>query len=74
MMLDTTGSGILGSIFNVTDQGKRILKMVYTDGKIAVATGTYTKPEDVDWGGSTPYPEYIIFKKVNNIWKIDMFE
>lgn len=74
MMMDTTGSGILKSIFNETDQGIRTLKLVYTDGNIAVATGTYTVPEDVDWGSSSPYPEYIIFKKINNTWKIDMFE
>ena len=71
-MLNDTNSGILSTIFNITDQGKRTLTLVYTDNNIAIATGVFIPIED--WGSKTPYPEYIVFKKVDGVWKIDMFE
>ena len=60
---------ILSSIFNFQDQGMRTLSLVLATDDTAIATGTYTGE-----GDHTAYPEYIVFKKVDGVWKIDMFE
>ena len=38
-MLNDTSSGILSTIFNTTDQGKRTLTLVYANDNLAIATG-----------------------------------
>lgn len=73
-MQNDTCSGILSTIFNITDQGKRTLTLMYANDTIAIATGVFEPDGSVDWGDKTPYPEYITFKKVDGVWKIDMFE
>ena len=63
------GTGIMSTMFNITDQGERKLSLVLATNDMVVATGVYEGQ-----GDKTPYPEYIIFKKVDGVWKIDMFE
>ncbi len=79
---DTTGSLLLTSIFNTTDQGLRKLTLRMYDDETAVATGLYTPTkisdedsnESYSVGEKSKYPEYIIFKKDSGVWKIEMFE
>lgn len=63
------GTGIMSTMFNITNQGERKLSLVLATNDMVVATGVYEGQ-----GDKTPYPEYIIFKKVDGVWKIDMFE
>lgn len=72
MFQDQTGSSILSSIFNTTNQGVRTLTIIFADEENALATGIYTASGDN--GDSSRFAEYIAFKKVNGTWKIDMFE
>ena len=71
-------SVLLGSIFNVTDSGKRPLTVVSESDDTVVATGQIINGVTLDGQSneidSDSYPLYIIFKKVNNTYKIDMFE
>ena len=61
------------TIFGVTNQGKRNIKLILHDNDTVVL-----KADEADCKGdncSSKYGgEYIIFKKVNNNWKIEMFE
>ena len=76
--LSTIGIVLLGSIFNVTDSGKRPLTVVSENDDTVVATGQIINGVTLDGQSneidSDAYPLYIIFKKVNNTYKIDMFE
>lgn len=71
-------SVLLESIFNVTDSGKRPLTVVSENDDTVVATGQIINGVTLDGQSneidSDAYPLYIIFKKVNNTYKIDMFE
>ncbi len=61
-------------IFGLTDQGKRPLTIVSYTEDIVIATGQLVKgSEDVMYDADN-YPLYIVFKKENNSWKIDLFE
>ena len=58
-------------IFGITDQGIRPLQILsYTDDTI-IATGQLIENP---LGDSDTYPLYIIFKKQENSYKIDLFE
>lgn len=61
------------SIFGVTNQGKRTLKLILHDNDLVLL-----KAEVVKCAGSICPPEYggeyIAFKKVDDKWKIEMFE
>ena len=60
------------SLFGVTNQGVRTLKIETSNNKEILATGTL---ESGNVGtDSDSYPLYIIFKNDSNTWKIDMFE
>jgi len=63
----------LGTIFNDTNSMERPLTIVSVTDDIVVATGQIVNPssESID---SDLYPLYIVFKKVDNTYKIDMFE
>lgn len=75
MLNDETGSKLMSSIFNVVDQGKRKLTIQFVDDNTLVATGLFTAEEnEYGTGDSDLYPRYIIFKKIDGVWKIDMFE
>lgn len=71
-------SVLLESIFNVTDSGKRPLTVVSENDDTVVATGQIINGVTLDGQSNEidrdSYPLYIIFKKVNNTYKIDMFE
>ena len=54
------------TIFGTTDQSKRTLKLIYSNESEALAVS-----EKSSFLGEN---EYVYFKKVNNEWKIDMFE
>ena len=69
MLQDESATRIMQSMFNEVDQGMRTLSLVLATDDTVIATGTYTGE-----GDKTPYPEYIVFKKVDGVWKIDMFE
>lgn len=59
--------GFMNTIFGVTDQGTRNLSVISSSEDTATAVSnseSYYKGFD----------EYIVFKKVNEQWKIDMFE
>lgn len=56
----------LNTIFGQTNQSKRILKVNLYDNNTILATSEKTSSLKLD--------EYIVFKKINNTWKIDMFE
>lgn len=54
------------TIFGVTDQSKRTFDVKLYDDNMIVAVSSKSSFFELD--------EYIILKKVNNTWKIDMFE
>lgn len=54
------------TIFGTTDQSKRKLQLVIYDDNMVVAKSSKSSFIDED--------EYIIFKNINNQWKIDMVE
>ncbi len=54
------------TIFGQTDQSKRILSVIFYDENTAIAESE--NPPAVGMN------EYIVFKKANGQWKIDMFE
>ena len=54
------------TIFGVTDQSKRNLDVKLYDNNMIVASSLKGSFFELD--------EYIILKKINNTWKIDMFE
>lgn len=56
----------INSIFGQTDQGERTLKVKFYSDDMVVAISEKTSFINLD--------EYIVFKKVNSSWKIDMFE
>ena len=61
-----TKKEIGNTIFGTTDQSKRKFKIKFYDDNMVVAVSEKTSFIQLD--------EYIVFKKVNNSWKIDMFE
>jgi hypothetical protein len=56
----------INTIFGVTDQEKRTLNVETYDDDMIVAISNKSSFFELD--------EYLILKKVNNTWKIDMFE
>lgn len=61
-------------IFGLTDQGRRPLTIVsYTEDTV-IATGQLVKGSEQVMYDEDNYPLYIVFKKENNSWKIDLFE
>lgn len=56
----------MNTIFGVTDQYLRSVKVIFYNENMIVGVS-----EDTAYFGGD---EYIIFKKVNKVWKIDMFE
>lgn len=54
------------TIFGQTDQSRRKLKVNLYDNNTVMAISEKSSYTNLD--------EYIVFKKVNNTWKIDMFE
>lgn len=79
---DDIGNLLLSSIFNVTDQGKRPLKILTVKDDTVIVTGqivngvidTEEDTSDWDWLSDDQYPLYIIYKNVNGTYKIDSFE
>ena len=64
---------LMYSILGSTNKGVRPLKIVCKNSNYVVATGNldYSSEKEII---EDEYPLYIIFKKVNNSYKIDMFE
>ena len=64
---------LMYSILGSTNKGVRPLKIVCKNSNYVVATGKldYSSEKEII---EDEYPLYIIFKKVNNSYKIDMFE
>lgn len=64
---------LMYSMLGSTNKGIRPLKIVCTNDDYVVATGKleYNSEKEIL---EDEYPLYIIFKKVNNTYKIDMFE
>ena len=61
-----TKKEIGNTVFGTTDQSKRTLKVKFYNDDMVVAVSEKTSFIQLD--------EYVVFKKVNNTWKIDMFE
>ena len=64
---------LIHSIFGITNQGKRDLEIVLYDDNLVLAKAKITTPQNQFSSGSYG-GEYILFKKVNNIWKVEIFE
>lgn len=56
----------ISTIFGVTDQGKRTFDVKLYDDNMIVAISEKSSFFELD--------EYIVLRKINNTWKIDMFE
>jgi len=63
---DETKNEFIWTIFSQTDSGERKLKVKIYDENMIVAVSEKSSFFELD--------EYIIFKKVDNEWKIDMFQ
>ena len=75
------GSAIISTVFNGTDSGKKELSLIIADENTAVTTGLFKGYVAKDENGnvletisSDRYYKYIVFKKIDGVWKIDMFE
>ena len=66
----------LASIFGMTDQELRDIKVISYNDEYIVALGqtVVTTTEEYTSTSSDKYPFYIILKKESNSWKIDLFE
>lgn len=65
---------LLSSIFNVTDQEKRTLTVVLENKDTLIASGQIVNGGSTGQLSNDKYPLYIIFKNINGVWKIDMFD